>query len=195
MISFDSLSQKTKDILIRYAKPYNKEPSECMYEVFEKEEIIYLVDAINTLPGLISSESCGGHSNEKEKLKRLDSIYFFPFVRFTITDPEEGLKSLAYVIKGAYENNWNVITNNSRSGAREEIFYSFILLPLKALACEKNYQTEVNELPISIPYRNIASSPEDVEKTQKTIISLSKSIIKLYKTVKNVGIDKVRLRV
>lgn len=194
MISFDSLSQKTKDILIRYAKPYSKEPSECMYDVFEKEEIIYLVDAINTLPGLISSESCGGHSDEKEKPKKY-SPYFFPFVRFTITDPDEGLKNLAYVIKGAYKNNWSVITNCSRTGAREEIFYSFLLLPLKALACEKNYQAESDGIPINVPYRNIASSSEDVEKSQKTIISLSKSIIKLYKTVKNVGIEKVRLRV
>jgi hypothetical protein len=182
MILFDNLSSKTQEILTRKSKVTGTNPSDCMF-IFE-EEIIHIVDSINLLPGLITNESCGGHPERK----------LFPFVNFTITDKENGLTNLAYIIQGAYKNNWGVICNSDRPGSTEGIFYSFLLLPQTAMHYDKNY-VQYNSEPTFIPYRNNASNSKDVEDSQKTIIKLSETIKKLYNNVKVAGLTESRLRV
>ncbi len=117
MIPYEHLSEKTQQILLRKAKSSGRLPAECL-DIFEGQ-ILYLVDAINALPGLVSNESCGGHP---EKL-------LLPFVNFTLLEPAAAQRDLAYVIKGAYLSNWQVLCNCSRPGSAEGIYYSYLLLP------------------------------------------------------------------
>lgn len=99
MIPYEQLSEKTQQILVRKSRNNGRLPAECL-DIFEGQ-ILYLVDAINALPGLVSNESCGGHA---EKL-------LLPFVKFTLLEPAAaqrgpglcGQRSLSLALAGTLQ--------------------------------------------------------------------------------------------
>lgn len=174
MMNYNELCEKTRLILTRKSRSTNCSPDECMY-IFEKN-IIFLVDVINRLPGIVTNESCGGHADK----------LLSPFVTY-VFDGAEGLSSMAYIVRGAYNNNWSVISIDFSPGRKSEISYSFLLLPNSAVSYSCSSQNVI------CTYRNRVACVEDVESSQLSVSSLANSIAMLNSTIKLGGLANPRL--
>jgi hypothetical protein len=180
MIPYEKLSEKTQQILVRKSRSNGRLPAECL-DIFEGQ-ILYLVDAINALPGLVSNESCGGHA---EKLR-------LPFVKFTLLEPAAAQRDLAYVVKGAYLSHWQVLCSCSRPGSAEGIYYSYLLMPRLGHASDTAILT-FDAPAVFNPYQNKAVSAVAVEASQSSIMMVGEQIRRLSALSVPAGCSEARL--